>query len=645
MNLVSVIPITKSFLKDPYLTYFSSRVFEVGSLVEVPIQRRKIPAMVVGIEKLTERRTEVKGAAFKIKSVGRLLSSPFLSEAFIETVQYLANYYMTSPGAVMQLLVPARIFKKPQKIDISKTKPPTSGQNYFQPLYVQSSIPDRLSYYKSIIRESMARGESVFVCTPTVAEAEKIFGALRSGIEDRSYIFHTDQKTKIFDQTYKNIFALSSPILLVGTPAQFFINRHDLGTIIIDHEASNLFRKIGRLGLDVRTFAKKYAEVLNIRIIFGDTVLRVESFYEKSKDSARFSHDTAFLQPITVAKCDIIPHIKKAPNKKFNLISEDIASRIKDSFLKKEKIILFVNRRGLHPMTLCLDCSKPKTCSRCGAPMVLHSPASQVASATDGENKQRHLICHHCLFIDSAGSCNDCGSWNLKSYGFGTESVVEEARRLLSDAKILRLDGDVVKNRVQGGNIICEFRENPQAIIVATEMLFGFMNEPIDSAFVISIDNFFAMPDFRSSERALRLLMRLKYLCQRTLCIQSRLPDHPVLRYAATGNLAGFFRDELDDRRALNYPPFAVLIKIGIIGKNAADVLARTTALQNSLKPLNYESLDFPALIVRMNNTKQCNILIKVAADSWPHKHPQLHQLLLSLDHNYLIEINPDQII
>ncbi|MBI5045934.1 MAG: primosomal protein N' [Candidatus Niyogibacteria bacterium] len=623
MKLLTVIPIAKGVLVGQPLSYFAVQNIKPGSLVFVALRNKNIPALVTAVEDIKNKKAELKTAAFKLKKISGIISEPFLSEYFLSAANYVSDYYVSDLGRVLKQVIPVRIL---QKGGVAAKRAQTSSGKYFQPIVFQANADERVRYYKNIIRESFAKNESVFVCFPTIEEAKNAFIKLNQGIQHKSFILHSGLKISEFEKIYQEVARSKDPILLIGTGMHLFVDRPDLGTIIVDHEASANYKKIERPFLDIRFFAECLANCSQIRFIAGDLVPRIETEY--AAINGLYQKMTVGSQHTTSRKMEFFP--VNSRNTEFTAISKNVKDTIGQMLERNENVVLFVNRRGLSPITLCLDCGQAITCVKCSTPVVLHKT----------KDASRQFICHKCFVkLTLEDRCLHCGSWNLKSYGIGTEKVAEEAELYFPNSKIFQLNSDSIKSRKQGERVRDEFLKTPRGILIATELIFSYFHEPINNIIVVSIDNIFTLPDFRASERIFRMLLRLKCLSGNFFGIQSRLEDKKIFRDALNDNLASFYREELENRKQFDYPPSSRIIKLSSSAKSLVSLNSEVDKIKNLLKP--FQPLDFPSFIHKIKNTYTHNIILKVPPSSWPYKNIALSEVLRNLGPRFTVQVDP----
>ncbi len=237
-------------------------------------------------------------------------------------------------------------------------------------------------------------------------------------------------------------------------------------------------------------------------------------------------------------------------------LTQELAERIE----RREKSVLFVNRRGSARFLLCRDCGTVPECPRCSVALAVHR----------GEGLLRCHYCDHREMIPRR--CSHCGGENVKELGVGTERVAEEVRRLFPAASVLRMDSDTTTRVGDHARILRAFSEDGD-VLVGTQMVAKGLDFPsVTLTGVVAADVGLHVPDFRASERTFALVMQA---CGRSgrarpgvAIVQTYAPQHPAIRFAALHDYEGFAELELGERRALGYPPATRLVYLGVIGRS-----------------------------------------------------------------------------
>lgn len=628
IKLLNVIPITKSIFNASPISYFTAKDVGVGSLVSITLRNTKVPALVISVSELLDKKASLKSASFKLKSVSGIISKPFLTPNFINAVKKISRYYITSQGAILKQLIPERVLKKGSEVEsltYSETK------THFQYAFIQAEQRERVKHYKSIVRESFARNESVFLLLPTIKEVDDMYKEISKGIEDRTIIIHSKLKAKDFDLQYKKALTEERPVLIVGTYMCLFIARCDLGVIIVDHESSSVYKRPERPFMDIRHFAETLTKEFGAKFIVGDIVLSTEAYFKATREPSTATSRSNFR--IESSSSNIIFH-NETKKHNFSSIGEELKNYLKKSIKQSDKTVLFVSRKGVSPMTICQDCSDVISCPNCLSPLVLYTK----------RGNQHQFLCNACFSETKLNDrCPKCKGWRLKSYGIGAQKVEEEIRQSFPEANIFRLDSDIARTQKQGQIIVNHFKDSKNSILITTELFFSFFTKPLDNIFVISVDNLFTIPDFKMSEKIFRTLLILRSMTNNIFGIQTRIPSNKIFEQVLSGSLTGFYREDLEIRQKLEYPPFKLLIKISKKDKDKQALEKDIAILKNKLA--QYQPLDFPAFIAKIKNIHIHHILLKIEPNSWPQEQSELEEILTTLGPAWTIQVDPDTIL
>lgn len=657
MKIIEVIPIAKGVPQEK-LSYFTSKEVSLGALVATPVRNKIIPAVVSSIREAKEVKSSIKGSEFSLKPIKSVLSQSFIAPEFLSACKEIAEYYISTVGAVLKDFIPQAIFNLEAQLPSQTWKlsfqvTPNNANGRHEIMILQSPKKDRLQYYKSVIREEFAKNKSVFFCFPTIADADEFGAELQKGIEKYAVILTGKMTDKKIKEEWKKAIEEKHPVLIIATKSFLSLPRQDIGAIIIDQESSSAYKNQKQPYLDVRKSAEMISKHLKTRLVFGDEFLRSETFYRK-ENGEFLPSPTAHSRILSEVENIIVDakensEEKKSSSKKFSSITPRLERLIGEALQNNEKIIIFANRRGYGSTTICSECQKPLLCGQCEAPMVLHKEDS------GNGTRQTVYVCHKCLKETLVPEkCPNCKSWRLETFGIGVQMVVEEIKNLFPSAKIFEMDGDSIKNDKQGKEIADAFLAPGGAVLVGTEIIFSHMNRPANHVAIISIDGLFAMPEFKINERVFHLLLRLKSLAQKTFLIQTRRAEQPIFQYISRGNISGFYKEELENRKRFQYPPFKLLIKLTKESKSENQLAAETSALEKILAEWNPSG--YKAFIPKIKNLHRRHILLKIDPQTWPpnqsklvagqaSKQEKLYKILKNLPLSWKKDIDPETLL
>ncbi len=610
MKIISVIPLQKGILKGD-LTYFTNLNVSVGDIVVVPLRSKKVLALATSIEELREAKSNVRGMKFNLKKILENKGKSVFSSEFLYSIFDTSKYFAQNINNTLVSLIPNTFLEEYEKIIKIKNKSVIKKGNIentkkikAEKLLFQYRTEDRISVYRTLIRESFARNKSIVMVLPTQFDIEKFEKQLSRGIEQFTFVVHSGNTAKKNLLTYEKIISSDHPVFILCTPPFLAIPRKDINTIILERENSNAYRTISRPHLDLRIFVEIYASRINARLIIADDILRYETIERKNTDDLAPLHPLSFRTDFT-GEIEVFGR-QKRNDKKFSIFSNESIKEIKFALENKRNVFIFSLRKGLATMTVCKDCHETVNCEACGAPLVLY---------LSHKGKKRMFVCNRCeKEIGGDIACASCGSWNLIPLGIGTDSVQEEIKKLFPKNNIFKLDKESAKSTSGAKKIISEFEKAKGAILVGTEMTFFYLKEKVSLSVIASFDSLWSIPNFKMGEKIVRILFSVIENTKEKIIIQTKNKEDSAILAIKSGNLLSFVREELDNRRELNYPPFRRFIKITHLGTKDQTIKAR-----EELKEIfqEYSPEIYSGFITKLKNKYVTNALIKIDTRKW----------------------------
>jgi len=645
MKIISIIPLKKSVPRGD-LTYFTNLNINVGNIVSVSIRNKETLALVTASEELKGEKSNVKKMNFNLKKVTKDKGSSVFLKEFLDAIFDTSKYFAQNKNSTIASLIPNIFIEEYDKI-AKLQKGRTEGARSSTPklkaekLLFQYPLEDRISIYKTLVRESFARNKSIFMILPTETDIEKFTHQLSKGIEQFTFSMHGGINAKKNLATYEKIINSTHPVLIICTPIFLSIPKKDIGTIILEHENSNAYRMINKVHIDLRVFIEIYASKINAKFIIADKILRYETIGRKDIGNFNSLYPLSFRIDFS-GKIEVLGKEKK-DNKKFQIFNDESIKEIKSAIENKKKVFMFTLRKGLATMTLCKDCNEIVSCEKCKAPLVLYS---------SHQNKKRMFVCNRCeMNTEGDIACASCGSWNLLPLGIGTDTVFEEIEKLFPKIKIFKLDKESAKTAGGAKKIIKEFSaEGGGAILVGTEMAFFYLKNKIPLSIVASFDSLWSIPNFKMGEKIIQIILSIIENTGDKLIIQTKNENDPAILAIKTGNLLSFVREELEDRRKLSYPPYKRFIKIKYFGDKEQTIKARKI-LEEIFK--EYSPEIFSGFIAKNKSKYVTNTLIKIDTQKWSLPEistnssidENLFAKLLSLPSSFEIFVDPEDLL
>lgn len=304
-----------------------------------------------------------------------------------------------------------------------------------------------------------------------------------------------------------------------------------------------------------------------------------------------------------------------------------------------QQAILFLNRRGTATYVFCRDCGHSLRCPRCDIPLTFHSPRAA-------------LVCHHCGYRRKMPkTCPDCGSNHIRQYGTGTEKVEDEILARFPGVRTLRWDYETTRKKGAHNLILEHFAAHRADVLVGTQMLAKGLDLPLVTLVgVVLADVGLNLPDYRAPERTFQVLTQVAGRAGRSplggqVILQTFDPEHYVIKAAAQHDYAAFYRQELEYRRELSYPPYTRLARLEYRHLDASQAEKSARAMTEKINGWLEESQAkatrvtgaVPCFFARLNGMYRWQIVLRG---------PDPTAVLRKLDlRDWRVEINPPSLL
>ncbi len=656
MHLLEVIPAAKiPLVQSQIYTYYTSLKLPRGSLVLVSINKRLVEGLVIESKELKAEKMSIKRLDYELKSISEIL---FNGEAFnnnsIGLVKWLAEYYHIPLGLSLKAFLP----KHPKKMEYAKKavageeleKIPVLPLN-FQDTFnaIDGSLRNTLIHNKAdndlsvlwanLIYNTVKNKKQALIIVPETNLAKNFYLTMRKYFGKNAVLLSKDLSQKKYWEAWQRIKNNETKII-IGTRSAVFAPIDNAGLIILKDEHSASYKNWDQQPrYNAKDMAEKIAESIKAKIIYESATPSLESYNNAATGQSGLVeiNDTEINKAIS-APAEIIDMREEMKKGNYSVISERLKSGIEKTLGEGGRIILFINRRGLATAVVCRDCGMAIKCPHCDAPMIYHSFAG----------KKDRLICHYCNSNAPIPLlCPKCRSHRIKYMGTGTQKVADAIGALFPKAKVRRIDSDALKQE-EAFFISAEEIKNADVLIGTQMVISENANEKFSLAGVINADTMLHLPDFRAGEKTFQLLYRLGNMAKKMI-IQTYNPENSAIRNAANEDYASFFKKEIEDRKALSYPPFSKLIKLSYYHKDplSAKKEARLMLgkLSNAARKMPEElrgKIEIlgpaPAYVYKIKNRYAWNIILKIKNDE---EEKIKFFLLKDIPGDWLIDVNP----
>lgn len=342
---------------------------------------------------------------------------------------------------------------------------------------------------------------------------------------------------------------------------------YNLGLIIIDEEHEAGFQEKKHPKINTKELALLRAQLYNIPVLLGSATPAISSLYTaENKNWNIFKLTDRFAGNFPKVE---IAFLKEKDNRASYWITKKLEKKIREKLLKKEQIIIFLNRRGYSFFVQCKDCGIIFSCLNCSVSLTLHS--------------NKIIICHYCGYQElEPENCRSCESKSsLIKKGVGTQQIVSILEKLFPDAKIARADLDTTVNRKKWKTIVQDFQQEKIDILVGTQTITkGYHFPRVTLIGIIWADINLSFPVYNSAEITLQQLIQVAGRAGRQsvdsdVIVQAMI-DHNIFKYINEKSYYNFYEHEIVQRKDVLYPPVVRLAEIEIRHSQEAIVEAES---------------------------------------------------------------------
>ena len=520
---------------------------EIKFQEEISLIRRKAPRQAEALE-LLAAHPGISCIEFD-KIVSRSITSALIKKEFVSIDKIKP-----------EIAAPEFELNDEQKDAISKVVKGLDSLQYSEYLLFGITGSGKTEVYIQAAQAAIDQGRSVIVLVPEIALTRQLVEIFSRRIPDIA-VLHSAMSAGERYEEWKRI-KRGEAKLVLGPRSAIFAPSPDLGLIIMDEEQENSYKQEETPRYHVRDIARQRARLSAAVFLMGSATPSLETYYRvetKETELLRLSQRTAGAVMPEVVIEDMRNSFKSGNR---GLISDYLRNRLGHALMMGQQSILFINRRGHSPMTICKECGNIASCPNCSVGMTFHRDLEQ-------------NVCHYCnSHSPQLSVCQVCGSRHLQLAGVGTQKVEEEIRKLFPEARIERLDLDSSRPKGAQKTILQAMKESSIDILIGTQMVAKGLDFPMVSLVgVIDADSLLNLPDYRARERCFQLLVQVAGRAGRAdipgeVVIQTYNPQEPLFQKVVSHDYQSFYNDEIKIRRLLEYPPITDILRIVISGED-----------------------------------------------------------------------------
>ncbi|MDR1839060.1 MAG: primosomal protein N' [Treponema sp.] len=580
-----------------------------GKRAMVPFGRRDCLGYIIG-----ERESPPEGVKDEsVKKIRRVVDpEPLFDINDVEIARWMAGYYLCSIGQALAAMIPSgRRITVPSLPDSDENIEPSllisdeqadalraitspqnnsaGGDNPLQMFYLFGITGSgKTEVFLRAAQFMLNAGKSVIYLVPEISLTHQTAQMIGSRFGSLAATLHSGMSPSSRLAEWMRIRRGEAPVV-VGPRSAVFAPVPNLGMIIIDEEHDGSYKSGNTPRYHARQVALRRCTQEGARLVMGSATPSAEAWKLMSEGSITRLNLSRRLSG------GGMPEIKQVSLAKTEgCLTKELKDEIRATAEMGRQTILFLNRRGFAHFYQCHDCGWEQTCRRCSVSLTWH------------KSKGR-CVCHYCGYSEPPPACcPKCGSVEAGYRGFGTEMIEEEVRRTFPDLRLRRIDADTAgkkgkmspnsKDGTAAGSSLEEtltlFKTGMIDILLGTQMVAKGLNFPgVRLVGVVFADTGLHLPDFRAAERTFSLIVQVagragRYFPDSKVIVQTLRMEDPVITRSCSLDIAGFYNAELNQRKALGFPPYSRLIRFTIRAKDERRADKAINRLASFAKPL-----------------------------------------------------------
>jgi len=509
---------------------------------------------------------------------------------------------------------------------LAKQKIVDSIKNEEAKIYLLEGITGsgKTEVYLQVIAECLKKGKTAMMLVPEIALTPQMVHRFRKRFGDKIAVLHSALSLGERYDEWRKIDREEASIV-IGARSAVFASLKNIGVIILDEEHEATYKQETNPRYHTRDIAIWRGKFHHCPVVLGSATPSLESRARAQKKN----YELLLLTKRANTKASLptveIVDFRKALGKgDSQILTSSLLEKTKDRLAKNEQVVLLLNRRGYSSFMMCRDCGCVLQCPNCDISLTLHMAT-------------RMMKCHYCGREESVPTrCPSCKSHHIRYYGTGTQKVEEELKRLIPEARVLRMDKDNTRRKGVHEKFFKQFANHEFDILLGTQMIAkGLDFENVTLVGVLNADTALNLPDFRASEKTFQLLTQVSGRAGRgakagEVVIQTFNPEHYAIQLAKEHDYEAFYQKEMQIRRLAGYPPFFYTVQLTVSHKNENEAAKQIYRIAEVLKKkisLKTQLLGpVPKMIVRLKNRYYYRLLIKYKQEQ------QLSQWLQQLE-------------
>ncbi len=454
--------------------------------------------------------------------------------------------------------------------------------------------------YLSCARQALAMGRGVIILVPEIALTPQMVARFTGAFGPLAAVLHSRLSAGERLDEWQRI-RQGEARVVIGARSAVFAPLMSPGLIVVDEEHEPSYRSEHRPCYHAIEVAAQRCRREGAVLILGSATPSLERYRQAQAGELtllRLSRRAAATGGMPRVELVDMREELAAGNR--SVISGPLYDALKQCLSRGEQALLFLNRRGYASFVSCRACGYVERCELCDLSMTYHKGQDQ-------------LLCHYCGATRPVPAvCPSCGSRSIRYFGGGTQKVQEEMERLFPGVKMLRMDADTTSGKEGHLKIYEAFRDRKAQVLIGTQMIAKGLDFPLVTVVgVVAADQTLFLPDYRAAERTFQLVAQVAGRAGRAqrpgrVVVQCYTPDHYALKAAANHDYEGFYRQEIEIRRADGFPPFTRFLRLVFAHEDEEACRKDMQAALEQMRAVCAGHQEWGSCILMMEGTPRC---------------------------------------
>jgi primosomal protein N' (replication factor Y) len=436
----------------------------------------------------------------------------------------------------------------------------------FRPLLLHGVTGSgKTAVYLAAMRRALDAGKTAILLVPEIGLTPAMAAQLHHAFASEVALLHSALTPEERGEQWRRI-RKGEARIVVGTRSAVFAPVENLGLLIVDEEHDSSYKQESMPRYHARDVAVMRAKLAEATVVLGSATPSLETWQnaQTGKYQRIEMRERVQQRPLPeVRLVDMRAEFQETGQE--HLFSRAVIEETQATLDRGEQAIILLNRRGYSFVVICRACGEKLECENCSISLTYHKPLT----SEDGQAVGQRLECHYCGYKKTVPKrCPKCDSEYLYFLGAGSQQGEERLQEIFPGARIGRMDRDTVRGRHDMERLLMRLHSGEINLLVGTQMIAkGHDIHGVTLVGVVGCDHALGLPDFRAAERVFQLMTQVSGRAGRgekpgQVIVQTYHPDHYAIQCAARHDFQAFTDRELRFRRAMHYPPFAVLANV-----------------------------------------------------------------------------------